>query len=113
VVDAVARKLERDPRSARVMCFEVIDAGPLVQDHRRRTIGKYAAIMESVMPPIHPDRGLDRGVVASALIAGLSGLALDWWAKRLNLTRDDLVEHAMLLVMGVVREAQDQPDMLV
>lgn len=109
LVDATTRKLEEDPRSARVIWFEALGAGPLVEEHRRRAVGKYATVVANVMPPLHPDCGLDRDVLARAVVAGINGLVMDWWANFPNMPRDHLVEHAMLLIRGVLREASAAP----
>ncbi|MEO3876164.1 TetR/AcrR family transcriptional regulator [Nonomuraea sp. B12E4] len=104
MVEANARKLETDPRYARVALIEVLGAGPLVEKHRQRGLRQYADAVASVLPQPQPQRGLDRTVVARALVAGVNGVFTDWLTNSPSLTREQIVEHAMLLVRGVLRE---------
>ena len=105
LVDAIVRGLEDDPRVGRVKILEVFGAGPLVEEHRQSGLRAYAAVVAEVLPPLRADSGLDRDVLAMALVVGMNGLFMEWLTKSLNLTRDQIVEHAMLLVRGVMHEA--------
>jgi AcrR family transcriptional regulator len=105
LIDAIVRGLEDDPRVGRVKILEVFGAGPLVEEHRQRGVRAYASVVAEVLPPLRADSDLDRKVLAMALVVGLNGLFMEWLTKSLELSRDQIVEHAMLLVRGVMREA--------
>ncbi|MGI5229443.1 TetR/AcrR family transcriptional regulator [Actinoallomurus sp. CA-142502] len=105
LIGAIARGLEDDPRVGRVKILEMFGAGPLAEAHRQRGLRAYAAVVADALPPLRKDSDLDRDVLAMALVVGMNGLFMEWVAKSLDLSRDRIVEHAMLLVRGVMREA--------
>ncbi|GAB2836799.1 TetR/AcrR family transcriptional regulator [Actinoallomurus bryophytorum] len=105
LIDAIVRGLEDDPRVGRVKILEVFGAGPLVEEHRQRGVRAYASVVAEVLPPLRADSDLDRKVLAMALVVGLNGLFMEWLTKSLKLSREQIVEHAMLLVRGVMHEA--------
>lgn len=105
LIDAIVRGLEDDPRVGRVKILEVFGAGPLVEEHRQRGLRAYAAVVGEALPPLRADSDFDRDVLAMALVVGMNGLFMEWLTMSLNLSRDQIVEHAMLLVRGVMREA--------
>lgn len=105
LIDAIARGLEDDPRVGRVKILEVFGTGPLAEAHRQRGLRAYAAVVADALPPLRKDSDLDRDVLAMALVVGMNGLFMEWLTKALNLSRDRIVEHAMLLVRGVISEA--------
>lgn len=105
LIDAIARGLEADPRVGRVKILEVFGTGPLAEEHRQRGLRAYAAVVADALPPLREDSNLDRDVLAMALVVGMNGLFMEWLTKSLDLSRDRIVEHAMLLVRGVMREA--------
>ncbi|HET6503105.1 MAG TPA: TetR/AcrR family transcriptional regulator [Amycolatopsis sp.] len=105
MIDANTRKLEEDPRFARITMIEIFGAGPLAEQHRQQGLRQSAAIVADILPPLLPGRDLDRNAVAMAIVVGVNGLFMDWVAKSFNMTREQVVEHAMLLVRGVLHEA--------
>jgi AcrR family transcriptional regulator len=105
MIDANTRKFEEDPRFARITMLEIFGAGPLAEQHRQKGLRQSTAIVADVLPPLLPGRGLDRDAVATAIVVGVNGLFMDWVAKSFSMTREQVVEHAMLLVRGVLNEA--------
>ncbi|MEO3876159.1 TetR/AcrR family transcriptional regulator [Nonomuraea sp. B12E4] len=105
MIDANVRILEEDPRFARVTMIEIFGAGPVAEQHRQRGLRESAAVVAGIMPPLLPGRGLDRDAVSMAITVGVNGLFMDWVAKGFNMTREQVVEHSMLLVKGVLHEA--------
>ncbi|MCU1681438.1 MAG: putative TetR-family transcriptional regulator [Amycolatopsis sp.] len=101
MVDTIARELERDPRAGRVKLIEVVGAGPLVETHRRRALHQYTDATAALLPPLPPDASLNREALAAAVVAGINGLLEEWLTKSFDVSREQLVSHAVLLFRGV------------
>lgn len=100
MVDAVARWLAADPRAARIKLVEVVGAGPLVEQHRQQGMRAYAALIEAELPPLPPELKMGRHQLAMALVAGVNGVLLDWLTGSLDISRDQLVDHALRATLG-------------
>lgn len=100
MVDAVARWLADDPRAARIKLVEVVGAGPLVERHRQRGMRAYAALIEAELPPLPPELKMGRDQLSMALVAGVNGVLLDWLTGSLDISRDQLVDHALRATLG-------------
>ncbi|MEV4976776.1 TetR/AcrR family transcriptional regulator [Streptomyces scopuliridis] len=100
MVDAVARWLADDPRAARVKLVEVVGAGPLAERHRQLGMQAYAALIEAELPPLPPEMKMDPRQLSMALVAGVNGVLLDWLTGSLDISRDQLVDHALRSTLG-------------
>jgi AcrR family transcriptional regulator len=108
MVDAIVQGFERNPRAARVKVIEVIGIGPIVEAHRRRALQDYADATAALLPRPPGDSPLIRDVLATALVAGINGLFVEWLTGSLDISRDRLVEHAILLFLGVEHEVKSR-----
>jgi AcrR family transcriptional regulator len=104
MVDAIARALERDPRAGRVKLMEVVGVGPLIEAHRQRGLQQYADATAALLPIPPPGALLSRETLAMAVVAGINGLLVEWLSNAFDVSREQLVVHAMVLFRGVEHE---------
>jgi AcrR family transcriptional regulator len=104
MVDTIARALERDPNAGRVKLIEAVRAGALVEGHRRRGLKDYADATAALLPPVPPGAPLSREALATAVVAAINGLLVEWLTKSLDISREQLVDHAVLIFRGVQGE---------
>ncbi|MFC9845771.1 TetR/AcrR family transcriptional regulator [Streptomyces sp. NPDC060223] len=104
MVDTIARALERDPRAGRIKLIEAVGAGPLVEAHRQRGLRQYTDVTAALLPPPPPGASLRRETLAMAVVAGINGLLVEWLTKAFDVSREQLVVHAVVLFRGVERE---------
>jgi AcrR family transcriptional regulator len=104
MVEAIVSGFESNPGAARVKLVEVVGVGPIVAEHRRRSLQAYADIVAALLPEPPAGSPLDRGTLATALVTGINGLFSDWLTDTLHVSRDQLVDHAVLLLRGAQRE---------
>jgi hypothetical protein len=104
MVDTIARALERDPRAGRVKLMEVVGVGPLVEAHRQRGLRQYADATAALLPLPPPGALLRRETLAMAVVAGINGLLVEWLTKAFDVSREQLVVHAVVLFRGVEHE---------
>jgi AcrR family transcriptional regulator len=104
MVNAIVSGFESNPGAARVKLLQVVGVGPIVEEHRRRSLRAYADAVAALLPQPPESAPLDRDTLAMALVTGINGMFADWLSGTLPVTRDQLVDHAVLLVRGAQHE---------
>ncbi|MCD0449300.1 TetR/AcrR family transcriptional regulator [Actinocorallia sp. API 0066] len=103
----MARFLEAEPLKARVKLVEVVGAGPLSQASRQRGLRAFAGLLATAFPQPAPDSPFQPRVLATGLVAAVNELFAAWIDGGLTLGRDELVDHAVVLVKATADRLTD------
>ena len=93
----LVRQLERDPGAARITLIEVTGVSPCIDSLRLAALETYVKATSARLPEPPPGSRLDRMIFAQAFVSGANGMLVDWASGSLQVTGEQLVEHATLL----------------
>ena len=97
MIDVISRLLEDNPGHARIKLREVFSGGPMVQKQRQEGLGQLAQLVADLLPEADGVDGRDRVLVGVGVVAAADAYALAWLDGELNVSRQDVVDHVMLL----------------
>jgi AcrR family transcriptional regulator len=104
VIEAYVRALADDPRLARVVFIEAPSAGPEVERHMRKTLRRFARLIEAGARPYLPAEVTDDALrfAATSLVGAIERLMIEWQDGELGLSVEQIIEHTvgMLLLFG-------------
>lgn len=97
-----------DPRWVKIKLQELGgSAGEEVRQFRRRALGRYATLLVAYGPnDAVVARGLQPEALAFAVLAAVESLLDAWAAGELAVTIDGLIDHAVVVITGTVREVE-------
>lgn len=105
-LDRMVGQMVDDPRRARVLFVEALGNEEL--NRRRRETGHAAvATLERLVRRREPDAGPVTSVAAAIVVGGTTELLMAWLDGRIDRSRDELVDEATALFVGV-GEAADR-----
>jgi AcrR family transcriptional regulator len=93
----LVREFERDPGAARIKLIEVTGVSPCIDSLRLATLQAYVKATYARLPEPPAGSPLDRMIFAQAFVSGTNGMLVDWASGSLQVTGEQLVEHATLL----------------
>lgn len=97
-----------DPRWVKIKLQELGgSAGEEVRQFRRRALARYANLLVAYGPnDAVLARGLQPEALAFAVLAAVESLLDAWAAGELAVTIDGLIDHAVVVITGTVREVE-------
>jgi AcrR family transcriptional regulator len=107
VIEAYVRALADDPRLARVVFIEAPSAGPEVERHTRRTLRRFARLIEAGAQPYLPSGTPSEAVQfgAISLVGAIERLMIEWQAGELGLSIEQIIDYLVDLLLGFGRIA--------
>lgn len=107
---AFVETVTTDPRWVKIKLQELGgSAGEEVRQFRRRALGRYATLLVAYGPnDAVVARGLRPEALAFAVLAAVESLLDAWAAGELDVTIDGLIDHAVVVITGTVREVERQ-----
>jgi AcrR family transcriptional regulator len=100
---ALVEGFDDDPRRARIKLVEALLAGPRAVTAMRAGRQELAGLLIAGVDRTGLSAGIDARLLGQALEGGVFELLREWHLGRLDLSRDELVEHCAVLVAAVHR----------
>ena len=107
---AFVAALVEDPRRARVQLTESVGRGEELERRRAGVMDAFAAYIAAAAEALHPRPEIAaarRWALAAGVVGATNHLVESWLAGRIDLSRADLVETLVSLMLGVA----DAPDL--
>jgi DNA-binding transcriptional regulator YbjK len=99
IIDTIAGLLEADPRRARIHLSEVLSAGPVSREQRRKGFYRLAQLVADQLPATADSH--QRLMLGVAVVGAADEYLRAWLDDRDSMTREDVIELVMLVFDSV------------
>jgi AcrR family transcriptional regulator len=97
MIDTLTRSLEGNPGRARIKLREVVSGGPKSQKQRKSGLRKLSQLVADLLPEADAVDDRERLFLGLGVVAAADAYALAWLDRELDVSRQDVVDHVMLL----------------
>jgi AcrR family transcriptional regulator len=97
MIDTLTRSLEGNPGRARIKLREVVSGGPEARKQRKTGLGILSQLVADLLPEADAVDDRERLFLGLGVVAAADAYALAWLDGELNVSRQDVVHHVMLL----------------
>jgi AcrR family transcriptional regulator len=103
MIDTITRSFEKYPGKARIKSREVLSGGPVARKQRRAGLRRLAQLVADLLPPSTALNRNDVLLLAFGIVAASDELLMTWMDGAEGLTRDRVIDVAMLMFDAVAR----------
>jgi AcrR family transcriptional regulator len=97
MIDTLTRSLEGNPGRARIKLREVVSGGPKSREQRKDGLRKLSQLVADLLPEAEAVDDRERLFLGLGVVAAADAYALAWLDGELDVSRQDVVDHVMLL----------------
>jgi AcrR family transcriptional regulator len=97
MIDTLTRSLEGNPGRARIKLREVVSGGPESREQRKSGLRKLSQLVADLLPEADAVDDRERLFLGLGVVAAADAYALAWLDGELDVSRQDVVDHVMLL----------------
>jgi AcrR family transcriptional regulator len=97
MIDTLTRALEGNPGRARIKLREVVSGGPESREQRKSGLRKLSQLVADLLPEADAVDDRERLFLGLGVVAAADAYALAWLDGELDVSRQDVVDHVMLL----------------
>ncbi|MFI6359024.1 TetR/AcrR family transcriptional regulator [Streptomyces sp. NPDC050743] len=105
MIDLIAGLPVEDPRKGRVKLTESLGAGPLTARERRLGLQRMSDLVGSLLREGLHDPRIDPTTLSVAVVGAVSEMLLSWFNGELCISREELVDQALLLFEAITEHA--------
>jgi AcrR family transcriptional regulator len=97
MIDTLTRSLEGNPGRARIKLREVVSGGPESREQRKSGLRTLSQLVADLLPEADAVDDRERLFLGLGVVAAADAYALAWLDGELDVSRQDVVDHVMLL----------------